>query len=532
MNNMNWIIKTVFFALTLFTLTTSCDDEIDKHYDTNPSINSGASLMDIIEQKEELSTFASLLKQTGYDVLLRGTQAFTVWAPVNKALENVDLTDEKIVSNLVTNHVARFTHSASGSLDKSLYMLNTKRISFKRLGDTYVFGDVELDKSNMPASNGILHTIKEAVPFKNNIWEYLQSSGLDSVKKYLYGFNERAFLPEQSTAIDINNEGLTVYDSVFQVSNIMWNTNYGGKGIGALNHEDSLYTMILPSNEAWEKSYKKISPYFLIADKNNHPNPLLVDSLQRTNTQYAIVKDLVFRGLYNDPESLNANDSLVSTRASVFYDPSYLFRNSKQESTSNGLVYVTDELKYNSWESWHSKVLVEAETTQGRDDTDRNIKSINTPFNSSSTTISNKRYIEVIANSLSTTTSVTFSIPNTLAASYNIYAVFVPFRDNQRKTRIQYQISELRWRYSNGRWSQSSQSLKAGTPPQNVTDPTEMTKMLLVSDFKFPYANINEADPTIKIKIIAARASTTQDIQNKFTNDLSIDCILLEPVQQ
>ena len=32
-------------------------------------------------------------------------------------------------------------------------------------------------------------------------------------------------------------------------------------GIGWIHDEDSVYTMILPDNEAWDKAYEQVSPY-------------------------------------------------------------------------------------------------------------------------------------------------------------------------------------------------------------------------------------------------------------------------------
>ena len=57
-------------------------------------------------------------------------------------------------------------------------------------------------------------------------------------------------------------------------------------GIGHIKSEDSLYSMVVPTNEAWAAAYDRIAPSFKVYDTNAH----VADSIQDIRTKLAIVK--------------------------------------------------------------------------------------------------------------------------------------------------------------------------------------------------------------------------------------------------
>ncbi|MDR1119830.1 MAG: fasciclin domain-containing protein [Dysgonamonadaceae bacterium] len=518
--------------LTLIGLQ-SCNDQFDSHYQVDESIVSNASLMETLESQADLSIFVSFLKQTGYDQILSSDQSYTVWAPTNSALQQVDASNRDLVLKIVKNHVARFVNSASGALNEIIYMENGKKLSFQQLGDDYFLHGKKLTTKNLAAKNGIVHVIADLVPVIPSIWEHLMEPEMDSIRNFLYAFDIREFVRSSSTVIDYEN-GMPVYDSIFYESNIIWNTRYE-RGIGYLGNEDSLYTMILPTNTAWEEAYRRISPYFA---SNVLENP---DSLQRINTQYAIVQDLVFRGRLDNPATLGVTDSLLSTRQGVFYDPSYLFAGTRTEKVeaSNGVVYRTDRLTHHAWESWQRPIQVEAEAPFGRTLPPSTTATSYTRYLLDNPHISNSGCLDVQARG-SQYPFASFEIPNTLAGAYDIYCVFVPMSEiypgnRTERTRIRYDIQQVdrtslqpdktRWK-----WSSLIGAPATGiAPAENTTDTVQITKMLLRENFTFPYANVKEEYNTIQLKIYSR--VTTAETREGYRNNMAIDYLLLEPVR-
>jgi hypothetical protein len=514
----------------------ACNDSFDTHYAEKAGVAPEATLWQLIEQDPSLSEFAAIVKQTGYDVHLATTQAFTVWAPINEALQGLDKTDESKLKDIVATHIARFKYTADSQTETTALTINAKRIRFSCRGGACFMNEAELETANRLASNGILHTMKEQIPFVKNIWEYMTEPGMDSIRNYFNTFNTRVFYPGNSTVIDYK-EGMAVYDSVFFETNTLFYTHIDG--VGFLNNEDSIYSMIMPANAAWIKAYEQRKPYF----ETSAPN---ADSLQHWNTQYAIVRDLVFRGRIDAP---GQRDSMISTRGNVFHNPAHLFPATPASAASNGWVYITDELKHEYWESWQHSLLIEAETTPA---TLLEIGVASTPAKVVYAYLPDKpdvpsQMCRLISNgndSRTESTFLLFDIPNTLKAKYEIYAVFAPVRYlypsfTSERTKIRYDIQQLD-RTTAGKtvddqvWNSLVGVQKGGNglvpddPAGNETDSIAVKKMLLTT-IDFPEANYGEDVTTIRLKLIAR--ITAAESRNGYNNRMLLDGIILEPVK-
>ena len=244
---MKQINKGIICLLSGMALFVSCNDEWDAHYDRNGSVPQ-VSLMDLLRNDASLSTFTQIVEITGTDSLLVSDQTYTVWAPVNEALTNVDMTDRAALERLVKNHIARYTNPTSTQPGKYIYMLNGKRMAYD---DAESFNGTSLEDGNERAINGVLHKLRDTIPYRYNFYEYLSVyPEYSKVYEFINRFVEKRYDASASVGTD----------SVFVDYNPMLYSYY--YGIGHIDDEDSLYTMILPDNAAWDKAYAQISPYF------------------------------------------------------------------------------------------------------------------------------------------------------------------------------------------------------------------------------------------------------------------------------
>lgn len=468
----------------------SCKNEWNDHYKTTSEVLN-ESITEYIQSQSGLSTFYQMLKISGYDTVLKASQSYTVWAPDNNALQNIDLTDTSEVSDIVKNHIAHFSYTTSGVQSEYIKMVNGKLIHFYFDNSEYKLANCTLTKFNVLVNNGIVHTINNYIQFQSNIWEFIsRTQGLDSLRSYVNSLN---------------------YDSGYIKSNVLLDK------IGALNNEDSIYTCILPDNTAWNEAYNRIKNYYI-------PYGNMTANDQRKYTQFSMVKDMAFRNRVSSP---NTMDSLVSTFGNVFYQPGNLFNNTSEQDVSNGLVYVTSQLQYKDTASWHKEIRVEAEN---KDLWYKVSNANNYIYNSygSSLNVSGKSYILVdpTATSSLSLIYVDFLIPGTLSAKYNIYCVFVPgtvlstskpsyFRPNRATFSINY--------------SGINKSLPV---TNNVTDPSGMTKMLVASNFTFPYCDKSiDGKSTPNVRLRVQDAVSLKDTAT-YNRAMLIDCIILEPVAQ
>jgi hypothetical protein len=495
---------------------------MNQHYSVDSRVVSDKSLWEKIQSTPNLSKFTQILKKTGYDKILSASQMYTVWAPEDAALAdfNPDNMDSiMLVKEFISNHIARFSYTASGNVDAKVSVLNKKIIAFKTVGIDYYYGDAKLIKLNEMSYNGILHVINKRVAFFNNIWEYLdKDQRLDSVRKYFYSFDQIVFDVKNSIAGDVNVQGKTVYlDSVFYNANVLF------KSLGSFTKEDSTYNVILPSNTAWINSYNKVKNNFRYYANGSTVTQYMADTLQRYYTTNALIQDCAFSPKWQ----VSTQDSLVSTHKNVFLNPQYLFEGAEKIVTSNGNIFLTNDLKYNLWESWGKKIIVEAETVLGRVNT---LSSIYTRSADGSyiAGISGKKYVDITPSSSSSNPTISFDIPNTLSGcAYNIYCVFVPASATNLSTtdlkpcKVNFQLTYLKesgafaiQTYDNG-----AQSF--------VTDKSNMSKVLVTSNFVFPYCNFGQEVVNVKLKVTSNVPQTQTTL---FTRELLIDCIILEPV--
>lgn len=270
--------------------------------------------------------------------------------------------------------------------------------------------------------------------FYRNLYEEIKAGNRTTkISEYLRTMDQYTFLPERSTVIGVNDKGETLYDSVFNYRND-WMTRYGD-----IYKEDSVYTMLVPSDEAWNKQYEKVKSYYrTVGEGTADVSKIKVsgkfavgdeqsDSLTDAHTKQAILQDLVFRKKI-DVEHPDG-DSIVSTSANVFHAPQYLFAGAEKRDVSNGLMFVADELKFDPTENWHNEIRVEAENSSNYltqycgSTSSRSVEN----FPQFARQVSENRFLYVTPPSLSfQKNTVRFGLPNTLSGTYNIYVVTLP----------------------------------------------------------------------------------------------------------
>ena len=383
--------KVVMAALAMGAMATACSDW-DDHYEANSSVtgSSSATLWENISANTNLSEFAQLAKKTGYDKVLQSSQTFTVWAPLNgtfdfETLNNSDVTE--LTNEFMRNHVARFSYPASGPVNERVFMLNEKMNIFQGNG-TYQMGDVKLQDINIASSNGTMHTIDGQLKFNYNIFESLNTKtyALDSITEYFKHFNQ------EKLDLDASVKGPVVDGEITYLDSVKVEYNQLCKLINAhIDREDSTYTMIVPTNEAWNKAMATLDNYYKYIPSYQYfkefPQTLkgadasqvdydLIDDVYLADSlkKLFLVADLAFNNKYygnvklpelQHGESLQT-DSLVSTTYDILYteDAKRLFDGTiAKEEKSNGYLWIADSLHVRPWNLWKPEVIVQGEMT-------------------------------------------------------------------------------------------------------------------------------------------------------------------------
>jgi hypothetical protein len=521
--------KSIIISVLIAIVTlVSCKDVWDEHYANNMSIKSDLSLYNYIKSQPDLSIFTQMLQITGYDSILNKAQTYTVWAPVDGSLQTVDMKDTSLIVEIVKNHIARFSYPTSGIDNKTIFMLDQKFLVLKKSDAGYTFGGIPLVKSNIGTFNGILHTVNGFVPYAQNLWEFIgKANGLDSLRKYLYAQTTYEFDVNASVEIGTNAHGQAIYDSVVNFKNPILDK------IGHIQLEDSVFTAILPTNTAWTKVYDRIKSNYKTLAKDGGTVQ------QRLNTQWAIVRNLVFKNRIADPASLL---NLTTTTGSVINHPDSLFLGSTKNELSNGFAYTTDSLRFKASESWQQAIKVEAEISKyGRTNLFSTLavrSGLGSAFD-----VSGTKYLTCDPSTVSNTTqnSVTFPIPNTLSGKYRIYCVFAPtsiaIANDSRKNKVKFFLNHLD---ATGTKQAADSAVTIAnkltttvlTAGIFTTNSQLMTKMF-VAEYTFPFCNLYD-EKSIPASIVnRLRVENAVKITETvgFDRTLRIDYIILEPAQ-
>lgn len=510
-------------------IASGCSDKWDEHYGDGPSATGvDSTVYEMIKNDSQLSVFGEMVDRSGYASLLNTSQTFTVWAPVNSALSDVDLEDEAEVKRVVANHIARFNVSTATNAEKGVRMYNGKMLYF----DGMTFGGVAIDRADIMGSNGVLHTMTERIPYAYNIREYIDTHAETSrLSAFLKRFDEKKFDAATSVPIDIDENGNTIYDSVLVSYNRLFEHEI--YGLGNIQSEDSVFTMLVPDNTAWEAAYNRIRPLYNVYDADAEK----ADSIADTQTSLAVIRDLIFRARITDPSGVGG---VFATSGSKITHVGMLFGGSSPVVASNGMIYLSSAIDYPVTETYNPVIRVEAEDATGRvrgtgTTIYTRVANTDSPY---APEISEGSYIEVSATSVSRQPSVTFEIPNTLSGSYDIYAVFVPTAIDDASvttdaTRLSFVVA---CRGDNGR-NKEQKFADNGF----VTSGDAMTTIRIAEGFQFPVSNfydslwMMEDGNDLTSRTVSTRITVTTNVSNaEFNNGTlsrryRIDCIYLVP---
>lgn len=548
-------------------MTTACSDW-DDHYDNNGVSGSASeTIWENVKANANLSQFADLMHKAGYDEVINTTQTYTVWAPLNGTF-NYDSLNALPLNNLkqhfAMNHVARFNYPASGSVDAAVTMLNKKVMPFLGNG-TYTFNGVEVVSPNVASSNGMLHVTNGMVNYMANLFESLDSMALpiDSISRYFHNYDQKVLDEANSVKGPVVDGRLTYLDSVFVEQNILL---YLHKAMIQL--EDSNYTMLLPSDEAWQKAYKAVKscfnykPFTFVKDipqtnlkkataenYDTGSTNLDFDLLNDSIIHYMICKDLFFNNNLYHNRVLNdlqtgaqlSVDSLVNTDRSIFYgnDASDMFADARRIDKSNGSMWLTDSLRLRPWLTYNPIIKIQGEYGAAKS------------YNAGATTIvpiskaeqnpdiqgnvSNGYYLTVTPSAPASNPEAIFYLPEVRSTSYAVYVCFVPeninastYTDNVRPNIVQVTMG-----YNDLKGKPQEQVLKVGKTSLFQSDITKVDTVY-VGDFTFPLcyfgtgiSNVTQASyaPYIRIN---SRAAGKPNV-SPYDRNLRIDYIMLVP---
>ncbi|UYQ94042.1 fasciclin domain-containing protein [Chitinophaga horti] len=316
-------IYKILLAIALgATAVTGCE-KWDEHNALNDASLSN-TLLAQIQSEASLSKFAELLAKSGYDKVLSSSKTFTVFAPTNDALANLDagiVSDTAKLNRFIENHIAlQSQYSAQATTQHRIAFLNGKYANFQ--GKT--IEQATITAADKQVKNGVLQIIDKPLPVLANAWQTLENNAAIPAKQkaYLLSLFRNVFDATNAEQIGIDpNTGMPVYkpgtDSIR--SNLFWQNVYD------LRDESKNFSLFVLEDAAWDAEVAKFLPYTTGSTADS----------TALFAQWTVVKDLARDTLYRDAD---LPDTLLS-KFNVKVPVSKL--TIKQTiKTSNGNVYI------------------------------------------------------------------------------------------------------------------------------------------------------------------------------------------------
>jgi len=402
------LYKKILFFLFLLAGFSACEDGWEDHTNLrDPALENG--LMQEISTNANISEFYGLLMKTGFDEVLRSSKAFTVWAPTNEALQNLDqdiVNDPERLKLFVSNHISYQQYFSHTSLPESSQI---KTLSGKNILWDHAAAMVDaarIIEANKYAGNGVLHIVDAPLVPRMNSWEFLNSSTTSLRQKtFMQSLEENVFVDSLAVQTGVDPvTGLPVYDPA--TGFVQQNQFF--RRVFDISNEDSLYTFVMLTDEAFDAEADRFRKYFTTSTADS------TDAL----TNWAVVKDLAFRGVYT-METLP--ETLVSkSGVQVHIDKNAIVR---EERTSNGIVLVVNSLTVADDEKIRP-IRVEGESIYDiralRLSHPDKAGNISIPIRRSEVEGENFRYLRATGHSISGL-SLRYVIPNVNSTRYKVY---------------------------------------------------------------------------------------------------------------
>jgi hypothetical protein len=483
------MLKKILIACAVFlwfTTQMSCTRKWDDHNKIN-NADLTQNLYEKIAADESLSKFTSYLQKTGYADTLQLNRMFTVWAPTNDALQNIDASisgDDARLKKFVAHHIARLSYYSDQlqSDTTRLPLIDGKYAIVK----TSWFEEAPISIKDRPATNGVLHTITAAAAPVANCWDYLDSlmAGGNNMAKFLKNYVR--FKRDTTNAIQTGINPLTG-EPIYQKGTDTVIRNVFLDDVYNISNEAKQYTVFIMNNTNWNNERAKLDTFYRTSSADSSFN------LARIFT----AKDMAIEGAI-------APDQLPDSVLSKFgvWVPINKSAIQAKYRTSNGYVYVMNDMNVQLSQRF-LPLTVQGENPSGS-------------LTGSSTPI----YYRTLIN------------PNNGQTFRDLYA----YSHGVNKWYVRYRLFNVPttkyrvyWATYNNRWNNTlNQRLAMGTPDNATFAYRNVPYNIYNEEYLGDYPVTSYGNGNLDLFLVSADIAPSSSNQNQ--SALFLDYIRLEPV--
>jgi hypothetical protein len=208
----------LYILILCVAIFNSCrDKEWFEHYDKHDE-KVNTKLWTSIMNDSRFSSFVRLMQENELDTLIASEQSFTLFIPDNTAFESLSDT-VKLIDQLLKYHISSAMINTRNIQESDrIKTLSEKFSHIEKLGSDYYYDGHLIIESSPLYLDGRYYVLSELAYPRPNLYEFTELFS-PVLKSYIDSRDSISLDYSQSTALGYNDQGNTIYDSVFTVIN-------------------------------------------------------------------------------------------------------------------------------------------------------------------------------------------------------------------------------------------------------------------------------------------------------------------------
>lgn len=203
--------------LVIFAGFLSCEKKFEEHYEAaEETVNQ--KLWDVISTNPDYSEFVAHITETGLDSLFQEGRSLTLFIPNNEAFEALEADSFTMVA-LMNFHILDYLFNVVSVNGSRILQTSAGKFStVESSSGSYYYDGSPIVKSSPLYLDGRYYEIEDVAKPNPNLYEYIARTA-SVMRYYIDGFDSIILDLEQSTPIGFDEDGNTIYDSVYIVVN-------------------------------------------------------------------------------------------------------------------------------------------------------------------------------------------------------------------------------------------------------------------------------------------------------------------------
>ena len=282
----------------------SCNQLFEEHYKAAPE-TIDRSIWESIRANPDYSSFVALFEELGLDSIFQQEGAYTIFVPNNEAFSTFN-PDSVGVSALLNYHVLGFLFNVVDVEEaKSIQTLDGKLARIEYHNGIYTYDGSAIVWTSPLHRDGQYYEPDEILNSKSTLYEYLDLH-CKVMREYVDGFDSILMDLENSIPIAFDEDGNTIYDSVYTVANFFDSLYYPLKE----EHRTRTATFLLFTDEQYAQALD-----YMAEDMGG---AITGAEVPRSWQKNVLMPELVASGLF--PNSLYYEDFLLGELRNIVGD--------------------------------------------------------------------------------------------------------------------------------------------------------------------------------------------------------------------